>query len=239
MKSIAIPEWLKPLMVCLAVAMNLNCKSPADEPDDTATAGLPELITYLALGDSYTIGESVEADERFPARLGARLELAGTYKLNTRIIARTGWTTGDLANELQRLNVTDTFSIVSLLIGVNNQYQGRDTAEYASEFADLLKSAVTYAGNRKKRVVVISIPDYGYTPFGESRQEYISGQIDNFNAINKRITASFGIAYVDITPVSRSRETGLIAADGLHPSAKQYEKWVDRIEPVIKNLLVH
>lgn len=232
---------LRSALACLIVLMNLSCKKQVQEkpPPVVAPQAQVRSINYLALGDSYTIGESVAESERFPLQLSSRLNAGKNYLVKeTRIVARTGWTTQDLANELDRLDIKDTFTLVSLLIGVNNQYQGRDTGEYATQFTALLNRGVALAGNNKRHVFVVSIPDYGYTPFGESDQERISGQIDNFNAINKRITDSFGIGYIDITPISRNTDEELTAGDGLHPSAKQYSLWVDKMEPLIKNLLV-
>ncbi|MES2689874.1 MAG: SGNH/GDSL hydrolase family protein [Bacteroidota bacterium] len=232
---------LRSVLACLIALMNLSCKKQVQEKPATVVAPQTQVkaINYLALGDSYTIGESVAASERFPLQLSSRLNAGKNYLVKeTRIVARTGWTTQDLTNELDRLDIKDTFTLVSLLIGVNNQYQGRDTGEYATQFTALLNRAVSLAGHDKRHVFVVSIPDYGYTPFGESDRERISQQVDNFNAINKRITDSFGIRYIDITPISRNTGEELTAGDGLHPSAKQYGLWVDKMEPLIKNLLV-
>lgn len=234
---LSLPFVLRCALTCCIAITNLSCKKHMQESSSPTIH--TKAITYLALGDSYTIGESVSEQERFPVQLSNRLNNSQTYSVKeTRIIARTGWTTANLMAELDKAGLNETFNLVSLLIGVNNQYQGRDTGEYTDQFTTLLNRAVELAGNNKRHVFVVSIPDYGYTPFGSSDQERISGEIDNFNAINKRITDSFGIAYIDITPISRNTDAALTAEDGLHPSAKQYGLWVDKIEPVIKSLLV-
>ena len=193
-----------------------------------------EEIHYLALGDSYTIGESVPSHQNFPAHLSEELKKKG-FSVSTEIIATTGWTTQNLKQAIERKNLTPSYNLVSLLIGVNNQYQGKSIEEYETEFEELLKTAIKLAGNNKEKVFVVSIPDYGYTPFGESKKEEISKEIDAFNNVNKRITNSFGITYIDITPISREglANPSYVASDGLHPSGTQYKEW---IQFILKNL---
>lgn len=188
-------------------------------------------IKYLALGDSYTIGESVAETERWPVQLAAALSKKGIPVEKPTIIATTGWRTDNLKNGINIAQLKDKFQLVSLLIGVNNQYQGKPADQYAVEFEDLLKTAIALAGGDKERVFVVSIPDYGYTPFGEPKQEKISKELDEFNAINKRITAEHGITWFNITDISRNGldDPALVAGDGLHPSGKQYSLWVERI----------
>jgi lysophospholipase L1-like esterase len=196
-------------------------------------------ITYLALGDSYTIGENVPADDRFPAILAARLE-DKKIKADTKIIATTGWTTGNLLNAIATSDITGKkYELVSLLIGVNNQYQGRTLDEYKRQFTQLLNISINFADGRKERVFVVSIPDYGYTPFGRNSQAQISREIDEFNAANKAIADSLGIRYFDITPISRKSvsDPDLVAGDGLHPSAKQYTQWVDLMQDEVEKML--
>ena len=197
-------------------------------------------FTYLALGDSYTIGESVQESERFPNQLANSLRADGIKIGAVKIIARTGWTTDELQSGIGVSNLTSdsTFDMVSLLIGVNNQYRGRSVEEYKLSFTALLERAIQFAGGNKAHVVVVSIPDYAYTPFGGGRQS-ISTSIDQFNAANEAITRSKGIAYAQITPISREglNDPSLVATDGLHPSGKQYSQWVSVIKPLAKAFL--
>ncbi|HYK01464.1 MAG TPA: SGNH/GDSL hydrolase family protein [Thermoanaerobaculia bacterium] len=182
---------------------------------------------YLALGDSYTIGESVAPADRFPHQLARELGLS-----EPQIIAKTGWTTDELNAAIDAANPQGPFDLVTLLIGVNNQYRGRDAEQYRAEFAALLRRAITFAGGDAKNVVVVSIPDWGVTPFAEGRDRAdIATQIDRYNAINREETVRAGARYVDITPVSRGSDPALVADDKLHPSAKQYTEWMKLILP--------
>lgn len=189
--------------------------------------------TYLALGDSYTIGESVAEEDRFPIQLVRRLNEAGYSISNPKIIAKTGWTTDELMAAIVQEHIEDqTFDMVSLLIGVNNQYRGRDVEVYRREFTELVSRAVKFARNNVKNVFVVSIPDWGMTPFGKkSPKQNISQNINLFNKVNKEVCIKMGILYIDITPDSRlaDKDPDLIANDGLHPSAKMYANWVDHI----------
>jgi lysophospholipase L1-like esterase len=196
-------------------------------------------ISYLALGDSYTIGQGVEENERFPVQLMKRLNDSDVKIDSPTIIARTGWTTDELARGIEDANLTGTYDLVTLLIGVNNQYRGRDTVEYRRQFRELLNKAVGFANGFEKRVIVISIPDYGVTPFGISNAERIGADIDIFNNINREETELKKANYVYITSISRvaKDDPSLIAKDGLHPSGKMYSFWVDAIFPVAKNML--
>lgn len=196
--------------------------------------------SYLALGDSYTIGESVDPDFRFPVQLAERLTQNGLVVSEPEIIARTGWTTDELDEAIEAANITEKFNLVSLLIGVNNQYRGRDTAEYRIQFSDLLKQSIGFAKNRPKQVIVVSIPDWGVTPFGQSfGPATVAKQIDDFNRINADEAQKAGVRYVEITGISRraKNEPELVAADGLHPSAEMYRLWVEEILPVAEDIL--
>ena len=188
-------------------------------------------LTYLALGDSYTIGESVAEHERWPMQLIAQLKVKGKMYDAPKIIATTGWRTDDLSNAIWKEELKPGYDLVSLLIGVNNQYQGKTVDAYKPEFEELLKTAIKLAGGDKKRVFVVSIPDYGYTPFGKPKQAAITEDLDKFNKANKEITEKMGVRYVNITDISRKgfEDPQLVASDGLHPSGKQYGLWVDRI----------
>ena len=201
----------------------------------------PEAFRYLALGDSYTIGERVAEAERFPAQLVTRINEKGIKMAPPEIIAKTGWRTDNLQGAIEAAALQDTFDLVSLLIGVNDQYQGIDIAGYDEAFAALLEIAIQKVGGNNNRVFVLSIPDYAFTPFGESRPNatVISQEIDAYNAINKSITINQGIAYFDITPISRKGldDSTLVAADGLHPSGKMYGQWIDLVLDEVIGLL--
>ncbi|MCP4521308.1 MAG: SGNH/GDSL hydrolase family protein [Cytophagales bacterium] len=192
-----------------------------------------EPISILGLGDSYTYAESVATEGRWAEQLADSLEKRGVL-MDTivDIVAVTGWRTDNLANGIKEKEdeLQDSYSLVGLLIGVNNLYQGRSLDVYKVEFEELLKTALSYADNDTNRVFVISIPDYAYTPFGGG-SESVSIGIDTFNAVNLEITESYNVPYVDITPISREgfNDTELVATDGLHPSAKQYSLWVSEI----------
>ncbi len=191
--------------------------------------------TYLALGDSYTIGQSVAVPDKFPVQAVQLLRQQNIAIADPDIVAVTGWTTGNLLDALNTAPPKNNYDIVTLLIGVNNQYQGRPLNEYKMEFTSLLKRAVTYAGNKKEHVFVLSIPDYSVTPFARySDTAKIAREIDAFNAANKAITLSEGVTYIDITPISRDvkNDPSLVAGDGLHPSGAQYKKWVDLLVPL-------
>ena len=197
----------------------------------------PATPGYLALGDSYTIGESVAATERYPVLAMQEAGIPGQPD----IIATTGWTTGDLLEALASAKPASGYQVVSLLIGVNNQYQGRSLDEYREQFTSLLKTAITLAGDRPAHVIVLSIPDYSVTPFarGLGRDKtLIAAQIDSFNDINHTIALQFGVNYLDVTTESRkaAADPSLVAADGLHFSGKEYAVWAARMSPVIRSL---
>jgi len=190
-----------------------------------------EGLSYLALGDSYTIGESVATNSNFPYQLVDSIGNKGKEYASPVIIARTGWRTDQLINAIESARLKKEYDLVTLLIGVNNEFQGRTLEEYERDFTVLCKKSIELAGNNKKRVIVLSIPDYGYTPYGKSNVNRISARIDLFNASNKRISDSLQLTYVDITEISRQGLTdpGLVANDGLHPSADMYGLWVKEI----------
>jgi len=190
----------------------------------------PPLLTYLALGDSYTIGESVAPSESFPYQFAEQLKWKGLNVANPKIIAKTGWTTDELQAAIKAEDLTQTFDIVTLLIGVNNQYRGGSPVTYRKEFKELLHTAIGFAGGNKKRVFVLSIPDWGVTPFGLSSgksTKTIADEVDGFNAINKEETLAMGVNYTDITPNSRKavNDLSLVAKDGLHYSGKMHSQW--------------
>lgn len=187
-------------------------------------------VRFLALGDSYTIGQSVTSNARWPNQLRDSLVQRGIVVDTVSIIATTGWTTGNLLNAITSQSLdSKNFNLVSVLIGVNNQYQGQNISFFKSQYKQLLDSALTYAGGDSNAVFVVSIPDYGYTPFGQGNQGFISSEIDHYNNIKDSITAIYGFKYFNITPISRQglSNPSLVASDGLHPSEKQYSFWVN------------
>lgn len=192
-------------------------------------------MRYLALGDSYTIGEAVQPAERWPIQLAALLRAKGTILDDPTLIATTGWTTDELSAGIDRANPQGPYELVSLLIGVNNQYRGRDLNEYRTQFVALLQRAIGYAGGQPAHVFVLSIPDWGVTPFAQGRDRAkIGKEIDAFNAINQQEALRAGALYVDITPESREAadDFALVASDGLHPSGKMYTAWAQLALPV-------
>lgn len=199
---------------------------------DTTSNETPEnpKYTYLALGDSYTIGESVRETERWPVQLTEQLRNRNYEMAAPMIIAKTGWTTSDLLRGMdQNLEVQRDFDLVSILIGVNNQYQGKLITEYEEELRQIFRRAINHSKTLEKGVFAVSIPDYGYTPFGSSNQEKISAEIDRFNQVFKRVADEFGVVFYNITPISRDTSNPeLVASDGLHPSALQYQLWVEQ-----------
>jgi len=195
----------------------------------------PPSLHYLALGDSYTIGESVPAEACWPAQLIQQLRRRGVVIDDPRIIAVTGWTTDELSAGMDRARLALSYDLVTLQIGVNNQYRGRSAGEYRGQFSALLRRAIRLAGNHPDRVVVVSIPDWGVTRFAsESGRDpaQIAHELDVFNAIARDEASRAGAHFVDITGISR-RHPQLVADDGLHPSAEQYTLWTEAIVPVV------
>jgi lysophospholipase L1-like esterase len=192
---------------------------------------------YLALGDSYTIGEGVAEEERWPVMLAHQVGITSPT-----LIAKTGWTTDELQSAIEKAKPGTNYDLVSLLIGVNNQYRGYAPDVYQQEFAALLQQAITFAGNDPNRVFVVSIPDYGVTPFAAAKNpQKISEEIDVYNAINKKITEAAGVRYFDITPISRkaAHDKSLLATDQLHPSGKMYRMWVESFIREVRDMLAH
>jgi lysophospholipase L1-like esterase len=192
---------------------------------------------YLALGDSYTIGEAVAENESFPFQTADLLRINNVQFEDPEIIAKTGWTTGDLLNALNKTPPKyQKYAAITLLIGINNQFQHKSLDEYKIEFLALLKRAIFYTGNINNYVFVLSIPDYSVAPFGRNYSAAtIAREIDTFNDANKVISINAGVHYIDITPISREANTdpSLIAEDGLHPSGLQYKKWSEMLAPAM------
>ncbi|MEM6966627.1 MAG: SGNH/GDSL hydrolase family protein [Bacteroidota bacterium] len=224
------------LLLFLATVLCWSCSTNAT--NETPTTQEPEVvipIKYLALGDSYTVGHSVPYEESYPIQLQSRFQMDSIEVDTTIIIATTGWTTADLSAGIDTTALQDTFDLVSLLIGVNNFFQGKPKDQYEIEFEALLQRAIDFAGGKAENVFVLSIPDYAYTPFGNGNPS-ISQGIDNFNASNKTITDSYGISYFNITPISREGldKPELVDDDNLHPSGLQYGLWVDLFYEAVK-----
>ena len=200
--------------------------------------------TYLALGDSYTIGQSVPATDNFPNQVVSMMLNNAIPFLPARIIAKTGWTTDELETGIIAANndnpLLPSYDFVTLLIGVNNQYRGRSVSNYKQEFEELLRKAIHFASDKADRVVVVSIPDWGVTPFANGRDRVqIAIEIDAYNAANKQIAQLYNVHYINITPWTREAATDntLLASDGLHPSGKEYKRWAENISNYFKSKL--
>ena len=199
-------------------------------------------LSYLALGDSYTIGEGVAADARWTHQLAAALRAESIALQDPRTIAMTGWTTDELDAAIDAVAPASDHDLVTLLIGVNNQYRGRDLGNYAAEFERLLARAIGFAGGRPERVVVLSIPDWGATPFGAGSGRdlaRVSAELDAHNAAARVACTRLGAAFVDITPLSREcgDEEAMLAADGLHPGPAMYALWAQLALPAARDAL--
>ena len=193
-------------------------------------------LSFLALGDSYTIGESVPIYHSFPYQTVQLLRKKGMQVHAAEIVAKTGWTTDELMAGIEKTALEKKYDIVTLLIGVNNQYRGKSSDAYAIEFEVLLKKALDYAAGNKKHVYVLSIPDWGATPFAEGRdRKRIAAEIDLFNSINRKITEAKGITYISITEGTREVPSNpkLVAKDGLHPSGDDYARWAEKLSNAV------
>jgi lysophospholipase L1-like esterase len=221
------------LILALLVFLLAGCTTMLTPAQSPAPAG--KTIRFLALGDSYTIGESEGESQRWPVQLSGLLEQRGV-KVDVSIIARTGWTTDELWQAIQQVNPPGTYELVSLLIGVNDEFRGGAVDLYRQDFHFLLGKAIAYAGGDPKRVIVLSIPDWGITPYAQNDPRpaaQIGAEIDAFNAVNSDEAQKAGVHYVDVIPVSRSAaaDPALLAADGLHPSGKMYAAWAELALP--------
>lgn len=204
-------------------------------PDATAPP-----YSFLSLGDSYTIGERVPETDRWSVQLASLLRKDGVDITDPDIIARTGWTTAELQDAIKSRGNQKTYSLVSLLIGVNNQYREQSQDRYRMEFRELLATATKFAGGNARHVFVLSIPDWGASPFAAGRNKATTAQeIDQFNAIASDECQKAGITFIDITPLSRSAagDDSQFASDGLHYSGKQMRGWAEKALPVVKALM--
>lgn len=199
-----------------------------------------ENYTYLALGDSYTIGEGVSLHNNFPSQTVDLLVKAAYSTTQATIVAKTGWTTKELQAGIAGQSLDTTYDIVSLLIGVNDQYRGEDPQQYKQHFEELIQRSIAFASNMPARVFVLSIPDWGVTPYAEGRdRKKIAREIDSYNFINKQISEKWRVNYLDITRSSReaAEDHSLITGDGLHPSAKEYHRWATILANAIQQQL--
>lgn len=190
------------------------------------------MLTYLALGDSYTIGEQVPPEENFPHQFVALLRKKGIEINDPIIVAKTGWTTDELQDGIAKAVVNPPYDIVTLLIGVNNQYRGRSLAEYEKQFAELSRQAIEFAGGNTRQVAVLSIPDWGVTPYAAGRdRDKIAREIDQFNQSAENICRLAGVQFISITEGTReaTRDPSLLTADELHPSGKDYARWAVKL----------
>jgi len=220
------------VLACLGIFL-CGCGSMSTP---TSTHNPSSSLRYLALGDSYTIGESVDASQRWPVQLSKLLEERGR-QVDLTMIARTGWTVNELWQGIQQSPPQGSYDLVTLLIGVNDEYRGGDVGQYRKDFQFMLDKSIAYAQGKPQHVIVLSIPDWGVTPYAQQYDPrtaaQIGAEIDAFNAVNKEESLKAGVQYVDVTPVSRSAasDPGLIAADGLHPSGRMYTAWAQLTLP--------
>ena len=232
---------MKTVLLIWIFFVNDFCNKPLIDSMTPADVIKGKFFYYLALGDSYTIGQSVAPAENFPNQVVALLHNDSFSFEPPRIIARTGWTTDELGNGIVESNSVEPLQqqyFVSLLIGVNNQYRGRSVDNYKPEFEELLKKAIHFAGGHSEHVIVISIPDWSVTPFAIGRdRNKIAMEIDEYNAANKKISLQYNVEYLDITSWTREAATdlSLVAGDGLHPSGKEYKRWAEKIAAFFKS----
>ncbi|HEX8023080.1 SGNH/GDSL hydrolase family protein [Mucilaginibacter sp.] len=218
--------------VTLSACAGKNMPAPVSyNPPSKPVTVIQDTLTYLALGDSYTIGQSVPPEQAFPNQLANQLS---GFKVNTpTIIARTGWTTDQLIEAIDKSDIKgNTYDVVTLLIGVNDQYGGLSQENYRTKFEQVLNTAIKFAGGIREHVFVLSIPDYGVTPYAHGNDAVIGPEIDQFNNINREISANAKVNYVEITVISKlaANDLTLLASDGLHPSGKMYGMWVDKLK---------
>ena len=238
---------MKNLFFCFFLLSTIACSkenpTPPSNPDpvvptDTTSTEVPTIgFNYLALGDSYTIGQNVSFDKNFPNQLAQKLTEDGDTIESVKIIAQTGWTTTALLGAINSTSDFDSiYNFVTVLIGVNNEYRGQPAdGTFDDEFPIILEKAIEFAGGIKEHVFVVSIPDYAYTP-SFANDATVSRRIDEYNAVKKQITEDFELTWIDITDISREglNSPSLVANDNLHPSAQQYEEWVMRIKPMVE-----
>lgn len=219
----------------IIVLFFLSCGTSKNE-----SSNLKSPLKYLALGDSYTVGESVCDTCNFPSQLKDSLELNLHKTISLKTIAKTGWTTSDLLSAIASKNVMQDYNLVTLLIGVNNQYQDKAFSVYEKEFPQLLDLAIKFGKGNPENVIVLSIPDYAFTSFGKKsgKAEKISRDLIKYNEFAEKASLEKGVRFINITPITQQgmRNPKLVASDGLHPSGLAYRKFIEQIFPHIKNL---
>lgn len=226
------------ILLLLIYILHISCNS-SETNTPNLDASLETDVQYLALGDSYTIGQGVNITDRFPLQLSNLIETNDSLSVTTTIIATTGWRTDELITAMQSKKL-GTYNFITLLIGVNNQVQATPFAQYETEFTFLLNKAINLVDNTPKKVVVLSIPDYSFTPFGQrSALEDISNQIDTYNNFAKQTTLQHGCQFLDITDITRKglEQPELVTQDGLHPSGLAYEQFIARLYPLVRSEL--
>lgn len=204
-----------------------GCSNSSEEKKEKQSSAL----SYLALGDSYTIGEGVATSLRWPVQLANQLRERGLEIKDPKIIAKTGWTTDYLLQAMKSQLDGGMYDLVSVLIGVNNQYQEKSIADFEADLRKIFTKAIEHSKAGKEGIFVVSIPDYGVTPFGEANADEIAKEIAAFNAVLKKVAADFELDFYDITPISKTaaENPALVADDRLHPSGEMYSLWVDEI----------
>jgi lysophospholipase L1-like esterase len=227
------------LLLFATLLLFSSCKKDTTSPG-TMPPDSDHKYSYLALGDSYTIGQSVPESDRWGVLLADLLRDKGIDISNPVTIARTGWTTSELANAIASAKPNSNFDMVSLMIGVNNQYRGQSLSAYRTEFKDLLQTSIKLAKNNPKNVLVLSIPDWGATPFAQGRdRQRIAAEIDAFNAAAKEEAQQAGVTFIDVTPLTRQygNNAAYLASDGLHYSGKMHLEWAKLALPVAQTIL--
>lgn len=218
--------------------LNNNSSDFRDNLNDSTIIVKPKL-KYLALGDSYTIGQGVQLDDNFPNQLSSKLTNEGIELDELKIIATTGWSTDDLLQNLYRDNIETNYNLVSILIGVNNQFRKMDTTLYKTQLVEIIDLAKKYAGDNVKNIFALSIPDYWYTPFGQNYPQKTTEEIAWYNATKKRILTENNIKFYNITPITQKglEQPELVAKDNLHPSALMYSLWIDEFYKDVLQIL--
>ncbi|MCI0494960.1 SGNH/GDSL hydrolase family protein [candidate division KSB1 bacterium] len=228
------------LLISLTILFaTMMCENPKNSKDNLNIEP-PRAKTILSLGDSYTIGQSVSEAERWPNQLAKALQDSGLDVEQPKIIARTGWTTTELLSGIQNSQLDSVYELVTLLIGVNDQYRGLGINYYRDGFVKLLNKAIEFAGNDRNRVIVLSIPDYSVTPFAQGGDTArIRLELDQFNALNQELSLQAGVYYVNITPISRKalKDKTYLAPDNLHPSGKMYGEWAELVVLIAEKIL--
>ena len=238
--SVMKKNLLAVFCLCLLAACTKPNWGGSNIAPTTRVTSFKDSVHFLSLGDSYTIGASVEREDNFPNQTFQLLKSAGFKTSSLQIIAKNGWTAEDLITAVATTNKRNSYQVVTLLIGVNNQYQGKPAKEFEPSFLSLLKSAITLTGNRPKRVFVISIPDWGITPYASGRdRKEIANEIDAYNLVCEKNAKDEGANFINITDAYRidGSKPDYLSSDGLHPSKLEYTKWAIKLTQQIVNVL--